>query len=358
MSKDLPQPTQSDEVDLGQLFKLIGNGFNRFFKFIGSIFKSIFLAFVWLVFFIKKHLVKLAIAAVIGIILGVVLDQTSDPVYKSYITVKQNYDTGENLNSAINYYNDLVKQKDLNTLEAVLGINQEELAAIIDFEMKSVTSENEKLVEYDAYLKTIDTALVKNIDFETFSRQYKTYNHKYQQIAIKAKQRNSFNALFSKIIENINTNPYLKREQEKDLQALQNQALAISKSLVKSDTLLSVYQKAILKSAEFDNNFQGKITVIDNEEKFSSTKDFELYNKDLELREQLVEIEREIADKAQIIEITSSAQDSGSVDDRKNFFGYLVSAKIFYALALLTLSFIVLLGIEFIKFLDRYKDKV
>ena len=58
MSNDLPKPQQSEEVDLGQLFKLIGNAFDRFFRFIGNIFKTLFLAFVWFVFFIKKHIIK------------------------------------------------------------------------------------------------------------------------------------------------------------------------------------------------------------------------------------------------------------------------------------------------------------
>ena len=39
MSKDLQQEPQSEEVDLGQLFKIIGNAFQRFFDFI-SIFCS------------------------------------------------------------------------------------------------------------------------------------------------------------------------------------------------------------------------------------------------------------------------------------------------------------------------------
>lgn len=41
----------SEEVDLGQLFKMIGNAFSRLFNFVGSIFKQLFLAFVWVVFF-------------------------------------------------------------------------------------------------------------------------------------------------------------------------------------------------------------------------------------------------------------------------------------------------------------------
>src|SRR5690606_16711539 len=42
MSKNLPEPNTSEEVDLGQLFHLIGNAFNRLIAFIASIFKAIF----------------------------------------------------------------------------------------------------------------------------------------------------------------------------------------------------------------------------------------------------------------------------------------------------------------------------
>lgn len=359
MSKDLPkqEQNQSDEVDLGQLFKLIGNAFNRFFKFIGSILNGIFLAFVWIVFFFKKHLIKFVIAGIVGIALGFILQKTSEPVYKSYITVKQNYDTGENLYNAVSYYNDLVEQEDISTLENVLGVKQEALSSIIDFDIESVISENQKLKEYDDFLKTLDTTVAKTINYELFIKNNNDYNHKYQQITIKAKQRNSFSAVFNKIIENINSNPYFKREQEKDLKELQDQALAISKSLIKSDTLLSVYQKAIIKSAENNNEFQAKIT-IDNKENTNSTKEFELYAKDLELREKLVEIEREIADKQHIIEITSSKQDSGSIDNRKEIFGKSIGLKTYYALILLVLTFLMLIGFDFIKFLGRFKDKI
>ena len=60
MSKETtPQLGNNEEVDLGLLFKLIGKSFDRFFKFIGSIFNKLFLAFVWMVFFIKKHFIKI-----------------------------------------------------------------------------------------------------------------------------------------------------------------------------------------------------------------------------------------------------------------------------------------------------------
>ena len=357
MSKDLPQPQQSEEVDLGQLFKLIGNAFDKLFRFIGSIFNKLFLSFVWFVFFIKKHALKLAIAGVVGVVLGVVLEKTSEPVYKSHITVKQNYDTGENLYNAISYYNDLVKQKDVSTLENVLGIKSGEAASILDFEIESVISENQKLKEFDGYLKTLDTTLAKTVEYETYLKNLKDYNHQYQQITIKAKERNNFKTVFDKIITNINSNTYFKREQNKDLSELKEQVSAIFESLIKSDTLLAVYQRAIVKSAESNNDFQAKIT-IDNNGNESSTKEYELYTKDLELRQVLVEIGRKIADKEHIIEITSSKQDSGTIDNKKELFGKSVSPKIYYALILTILTFIVLLGLNVVKFLERYKNKL
>ncbi len=357
MSKDLPQPQQSEEVDLGQLFKLIGNAFNNFFRFIGSLFNKLFLAFVWLVFFVKKHALKLVIAGVAGIVLGMVLEKTSEPVYTSYVIVKQNYNVGGNLNNAISYYNALLKQGDVSALENILGIRSVETESILNFELRSVVSENEKLQEFDTYLKTLDTSLVKNVEYKDFLKNSKDYNHQYQQITIKAKERNNFDSVFEKIISNISSNTYFKREQEKDLSELKEQASAISKSLIKSDTLLAIYQKAIVKSAENNNDSQTKIT-IDNKGNESSTKEFELYTKDLELRQALVEIEREIANKEHIVEITSSKQDSGTIDNKKEFFGKPVSPRKYYAFMLTILTFIALLGMNFVKFLKRYENKI
>lgn len=355
MSKDL-QPQQSEEVDLGQLFKLIGNGFDRFFRFIGSIFYKLFLVFVWLVFFVKKHYIKLAIAGVVGIALGVFQEKTSDPVYKSHITVKQNYNTGENLYNTISYYNDLLAQEDISTLETALGIKSGVAISILSFDIESRTSENQKLKAFDDYLKKLDTAIASKMEYKTYIKNSKEYDHQYQQITIWALERTNFKTIFDKIIGNINSNTYFKREQDKDLKELNLKALAIRESLIKSDTLLAIYQKAIIKSAERNNDF-AQITISDKG-KGSSTKEFELYTKELGLRQNLVDIEREIDDKEHIIEITSTRQDKGGVDNKKHLFGGDVGSKIFYCFILISLTFIVLFGLRLIKFLERYKEKI
>ena len=96
--------SKEEEIDLGQLFKLIGRTFDRFFGFIGSILNKLFLAFVWMVFFVKRHFIKVALAGVLGFAYGFIRQKTAEPVYKSTTIIKQNYKTGENLYLLIDFY--------------------------------------------------------------------------------------------------------------------------------------------------------------------------------------------------------------------------------------------------------------
>ena len=122
MSKEIKTPqNNSDELDLGQLFKLIGRAFDRLFSFAGRVLNKLFLAFVWIVFFIKKHFMKLILAGIIGLSFGIFKEKTTEPIYTSSIIVKQNYSFGESLYNTINYYQGLLGQKDYATLARELS---------------------------------------------------------------------------------------------------------------------------------------------------------------------------------------------------------------------------------------------
>ncbi|WP_282122578.1 hypothetical protein [Algibacter mikhailovii] len=353
MSTESKQPQHSEEVDLGQLFRLIGNAFERFFNFIGSIFNKLFLGFVWLVFFIKKHLLKLIISGAIGLGIGVFLEKTGEPVYKSFFTVKQNYDTGEDLYNTVSYFNDLVKQGDTITLGATLGVTPGEAAKILGFEVGSLISENERLKEYDTYIKTLDSTVASTINYQRYLLNDKEYDHKVQQISIKAKERNNFKLVFEKVVEGVNSNAYFKNEQAKDAEELHNRKLAIQTALVKSDSLQNTYKRVLEKSVEKESEigitFEGNNSI-------DKTKEFDLYKNDLELRRELVQIERDIADKKDIIEIISSKQESGFIDNRKEILGKSIGYKAYYAIIAFMLVFAGLIAFELIKFLERFKN--
>ena len=356
MSNELPRPQQSEEVDLGQLFKLIGNMFERLFRFIGSIFNKLFLVFVWLVFFIKKHFLKFVIAGVLGILLGFILEKTSGPVYKSYITVKQNYKTGEDLYNSIDYYNDLINQGDNQTLANVIEIDTASANSILAFEIESVISENDRVKSFDRYTKELDSVLASTIEYKTYVNNLEEYNHSLQQITIKSKGRNNFKSVFERIVEKINKNKYFQNEQRKDTLELQNRKIALLGALVVSDSLKKTY-KRVLETLPIAEGSQTSVTIKSSDD-VNKTREFELYQNDLEIKRELVEIEREKEDKMLILEIVSSKQDSGSRDNRKEIFDISLSAKLYYGLLFVILTFIILAGIQFITFLERFKNKI
>ena len=357
MSKDLPESQPSEEVDLGQLFKIIGNAFNRFFRFIGSILNSLFLAFVWLVFFIKKHFLKIALAGIIGFAYGFIRQKTSDPIYKSSIVIKQNYNTGESLYSILDYYNNLIFEQDSVTLSNILQITNNEVNNITKFEVESILDDSQKLKLYDNYTKELDSVLVLSIDFETFLDMSNEYDYHLQRITLKSKEKSKSKKIFSKIIENVESIGFFKNEQQKDLDELTRKEATIKESLKESDSLQKVYQRVLEMVVDNTTGSQTSVT-IDNTEDKSVTKEYELYNSDLVLRRELVTIQRQKENLEHIIEIVSSEQNEGTLDDRQDLLGLSFSQMMYYGLLLAMFVFIVLLSLEFLKYLERYKSKI
>jgi len=355
MSNNIQQQP-SEEVDLGQLFNAIGNLFSRLFSFIGGILNSLFLAFVWLVFFVKKHFIKLTIAGVLGVGLGVLKEKISEPIYKSSIVVKQNYKTGESLNSMLERYNSLISEEDSIVLATNLNISPNEANSITDFSLESILDENQKLSLFDDYTKNLDSTLASTIVFNSYLEKGREYDYQFQKIIIKAKTKNIFNKVFMQVIENVESSEFFKNEQKKDLSELSSRESIILESLKESDSLQKVYQFVLKQSVEATNGSQTSVT-IDNTEDKSITKEFELYSSDIELRRELVLIRRDKDNLEHILEIVSSEQNGGVLDETKDIFGYSIGAKMFYGFVFALLVFTLLLSVEFLKFLERYKNK-
>ena len=357
MNKNTPEPSNSEEVDLGQLFKLIGNAFNRFFRFIGSILNSLFLAFVWLVFFFKKHAIKIAIAAILGFGFGLLKERISEPVYKTSIVIKQNYRTGENLYSALDNYNQLISENDSITLSNDLQISPQEAKNILSFEIEPVLSESQKLKLYDNYRKELDSVLASTIDFETFEKMSTEYDFQFQKITVKTKEKVISPKVLFNAAKNMESIGYFKNEQQKDLAELSRREEIVKESLIKSDSLQKVYQFVLEKSVEQLPGSQTSVT-IDNTEDKSTTKEYELYNKDIELRRELVSIEREKENLKEIIEVVSSENNIGTLDNKAEIFEWRMSYKVYHAFILSALTFITLLLIAFLRYLERFRDKI
>lgn len=357
MSENQPKEQPSEELDLGQLFKIIGRGFERLFRFFGNIFYQLFLAFVWLVFFTKRHLIKLILAGVLGFSYGFIMQKTSRPVYKSTTIIKQNYKTGENLYHLVDFYNDLISERDSGALSQSLNITEAEANMINGFGVESTLSDNEKLKLFDSYIREMDSVLASTVEFDNFNSNFDEFDFTLQKISIRSYSKDIFNKVLKQLVNNVESSTYFRNEQTKDIAELDRRENAIKQSLVASDSLQKVYQKVLEKSVENISGSQTSVT-IDNTEDKSITKEFELFNTDLELKRELVEIQRRKDDINDIIEIVSSEQSEGTLDNSKDVFGMSISKSVFYGLLLAVFLFMILLLLAFLKLLERYKNKI
>ncbi|MDG1056850.1 MAG: hypothetical protein P8O83_03915, partial [Flavobacteriaceae bacterium] len=349
-----PQP--SEEVDLGQLFKMIGNGFRRLFQFIGSIFKQLFLAFVCFVFFLKKRAIILLIAAAVGLALGLVLNKTSPPIYKSSISVKQNYPTGENLYGSIEYYNGLLKDRDYEVLGRVLGTGEDVSNKIVEFSIEPIITDNDRVVMFDQYITELDSLAASKVEYEAFIDNIEDYKHRNQQISIKSTTRANFKAVFTNIVDNINSNSFFKNEQAKDIFELEESKAAIEQALVQSDSLQRTYKRVLEQQTDAKSGAEIGIT-FEGDNDIDKTREYDLYLNDIRLRKELVDINRRLNDIENIVDAISSKQESGFVDNTKELLGMKLSSTTYYPYLFFLLAFVALLGMEFFKFIDKYKPE-
>ena len=358
MSKDLQTPpNQSEEVDLGQLFKMIGKTFDNLFKLIANIIKKSFLGFVWLIFFIKSHIIKIVIGGIIGFAFGFYRQSTGEPIYKSTTVLKQNYDTGENLYRLVDYYNELIAEADTVTLGSVLSIDPKKAASMIQLEIEPVVTQNEKLEDFDEYTKGLDSIIASTITFESYVKNSRQFDYPVQRVILKAKKQDIFGTVVSNIVNKITSTDYFLKEQKKDLAELENLEKSILESLDASNELQSVYKKVLESPLDSKNSPQTSIR-IDNTEDKSITKEFELYNNDIDLRRELVSIQRRKEDKQYIVEVVSSQENQGTLDNTKEFLGLSLDFKVYYALVFMILVFLILLGLYFVKFIEKYKNTI
>ena len=341
----------NEEVDLGKLFVMIGNSFNRFFQFIFSVIKNLFFGFVWVVFFARKYIVTISIAIFFGLIVGFIIEETSDPVYKSTITVRQNYDTGENLYGSIEYYNGLLKDRDHKILAEVLGLSEESSMEVVSFDIEPVITNNDLLIMFDDYVEDLDSLARSKIDYNEYVNNINEYRHPFQQISIKSKTRANFNNVFKNIVKNILTNEFFVNEQKKDILELTEIKAALERSLIQSDSLQETYKRVL----QMDSNRQSDVGITfegtyDNEK----TREFDLFINDIKLRKDIVSVNRKLKDKENIIDLISSKQDNGFVDHSKDLFGLPLSIIVFYPVIFFILIFLVLLSKEFYTYIQKY----
>ncbi|MGY8908524.1 MAG: hypothetical protein ACKVIG_01480 [Flavobacteriales bacterium] len=307
MSTNQQKNNNEEEVDLGSLFVIIGRGFSNFFKFIGSIFKGIFDFIITILIFLKNNFIKIAVAGIIGLVAGFFIEKSNATKFGSKMLVEPNFKSAMQLYNNIQYYNDLVKQKDTVGLEETFNIDKETAASLKSFEIEPIVNENDIINSYNDFILEVDTLTVKSYKFETFKASFTDLDYKVHKIEVIAEKNDVFRKLDDVIISSIVNNKYFNRLKQLTNENLNRTDSLYRENLTQIDSLRRVYMNVMLEEAKKQTT--GTSINLGGEKR--TTKELELFETNRQINGDLKRIAEEKSNKYEVINVISNFQPVG-----------------------------------------------
>ena len=304
MAKELKP---KEDIELGSLFIIIGKGFSNLFNFIGTIFKGIYHLLILLLLFIRENIVKLALAAILGGVVGTFFEINKATTFGADLQVQPNFKSTRQLYNNVNYYNDLVKQKDTISLASAFKISTETAATLKKFQIYPIKNGNDLLTSYDDLILSVDTLTAKSYSFEAFKNTFTDYDYRVHNIHVVATKNNVFSKLDEVIISSVVNNKYFNKVKALTNENLNRTDSLLRQNLTQIDSLRKVYMTVLIEEAKKDQTG----TSIDLGGTKKTTKELELFETNRKINADLKVISKDKSEKSEVLNVISNFQPIG-----------------------------------------------
>ncbi|CAG2534659.1 hypothetical protein MAR621_00480 [Maribacter dokdonensis] len=271
----------SDEIDLGQLFHLIGRGFNAVFRW----FLRVFL-------YLKKNLLILIALVVVGLAIGYGLNQIISKKYKTEVIVKPQIESKTYLYDVVNELQSNIGTRDTLFFKSI-GIDNIDFNGLnIEISRVEEVGNSENDIQYLELLQSFENtdAIADLVRAELQNKS--SFNHR---ITFYYKNPANGKIFAEKVLNYINTNSYFNSL----LEVYRNNAIARIKEdekiLIQVDEIIANYTNGLASKGNSSSN--DKI-ILDNQEQVNIADIFEyktglirdIEAKKLELQERVVPV--------------------------------------------------------------------
>lgn len=250
MSEELKSSPQNEEVDLGQLFKMIGNMFQKFFDFIAKIFKGLFHVLVLILSHFFKRLKWYAIAGFVGLAIGYFLDRSSDKLYGANMFIDVNFKSGYQVYENIKNLNELAEEGDSIRIAEILNIDTTDAAKFKGFYIEPAIDENDRFDLFSKYKNGLDSLSQLDANYETFVSSLSNYNFKTHKIGVASTDKNIYPKLDSAFVRAISENAYLNEVLKVNQDNFERQDTALIQQEATIDTLVNQYIRIRIAESE------------------------------------------------------------------------------------------------------------
>lgn len=314
MSNKLPQESQNEEVDLGQLFNAIGKMFERLFAFIGKIFKGLFSIIIYTLKPIVAYFKVIAVILMIAAVIGFVVEKFEKPVYSSKMLVKPYFDSKYQLANNVNYFNALISSGNLNELSDIFEIDSTSAGELIGFNIEiGPETQNDLLKEYNDYVQTIDSTLAKDLPYEEYVENRDILSGTIFSVQAKSGTNDIFTSL-EKGFEKTFKNKYSEK-----LKDIRDRTIEIKTSVYKNelrriDSLQRIYIEVLKNESENGKYTVGLEGLMPMTKEKTLTKEYELFKEEMSIRDSLKMLQQQLIKENDYYDILSGFEEVGTVE--------------------------------------------
>jgi len=322
----IPNNKEEEEVDLGQLFKLIGNMFTNLFNFIGTIFKGAFKVLILILIHFHKGIKWYVSAVVIGFVVGFFLDKMAVETYSASMYIETNFNSSRQVYENIKDLNQLTNVKDTVVLASRLGLKSDEVAPLLGFTIAPDIDENSKLLKFIDFKNQLDSVSASEASYDNFIENIPVHGYRLHKISVVTTDKFLYKKLQGKLISKMIINEYLLSLQHVDSLNLELERKSLIKEQIQTDSLAKEYLKLRIKESEKKpapavagtNFYMGAA-----QEKNILVNETALFQKKFSLEARKREIEKGLVTQSNIVNIIADFPASGYTvskwTDKKKF---------------------------------------
>ncbi len=352
-----PSGAENDsDAYVGLLLYKTGASIKRLFVGIGRMFYVLGKAIADFVLFLFRNLLWLVLGTLIGLGYGAYRISKEGNKFASELTIKTNFNSSRTLYSTIEYLNALIGAQKLEDLSGLFKITKEEARQLVSFNTKPVKSEmitagmyRDQFIQYDRTFRSKqDTFWLRTVKYEDFKETLTNYDYPFHQVTAISTNPMVFPKLQTGLIAYISNNKLLQETKQRQVLSNREEELLLSSAIKTIDTLRKAYSTRIA-SGELPTTLPGnQITMMDNAPE-TKVPELEVYDKMLELQDELKKSRRRSLTENEIVEVISSFTPVGRQLSilEQNTTRYAVIAFIF--------TFLILVGISSVKYYRQPK---
>jgi hypothetical protein len=347
MNEKSPQPNQNEEVDLGQLFNAIGRLFEKLFSFIGKIFKGLFSIVIYALKPFVNNFKLVAIVLMASCLIGFIIDKVNKPIYKSEMLVKPYFGSKYDLANNVDYFNALISSDNTRELSKVFEIDTIDARELLGFGMKiGPETPNDVLLEYNQFLKTIDSSLTDDIAYDTYVKNRNLLSGSIFSISAMSYKKDIFTSLEKGFVKTFK-NSYSQKVKDIRDKAISVKTTTYKEELKQIDNLQKIYLQVIKTESENPNANIGLNGLLPLTKEKTLTREYDLFREELKIRDSLMILEEELVRENDYYDILSGFGEVGSID--RSFSSRYAFILPSLGLTIMILTFLMLKAFKFIK---------